>query len=148
MDCANDAFLFHHPLQPFGKNYFKQDGSTNDQDQFIVNKRPRSFSKTKLRGGTIISFERLNKKPFHSEPLTSQGELEKKLDLAEIVDFWRGPSFYFINKRLGISIIEKESLLPENERLDVNPLEDSSIKRKMIQKFIDERKDSENQNFL
>ena len=145
-DCANDAFLFHHPLQPFGKNYFKQDGSTNDQDQFIVNKRPRSFSKLNCEAALSLASERLNKKPFHSEPLTSQGELEKKLDLAEIVDFWRGPSLYFINKRLGISIIEKESLLPENERLDVNPLEDSSIKRKMIQKFIDERKDSENQN--
>ena len=51
MRLCKDAFLFHHPLQPFGKNYYKQDGSTNDQDQFIVNKRPRSFQ-NELRGGT------------------------------------------------------------------------------------------------
>ena len=40
-----------------------------------------------------LASERFNKKPFHSEPLTSQGELEKKLELAEIVDFGEAQAY-------------------------------------------------------
>ena len=75
------------------------------------------------------------KKSF-SKPLNHQTIFDEKLQLTDIVEFWAGPSAYFIKKRLGVSIWENEQLLPENERLDLNPLEDASIKRKIIQKFV------------
>ncbi|MDG1326639.1 MAG: exodeoxyribonuclease V subunit gamma [Opitutales bacterium] len=151
VEDSKDAFCFHHPLQPFGKNYFKKNDSLI-KNRFLVGKQIRSFSKMNCDAASALTSSRAKKKLFYSDPLANQHESSNKYQLNDVIDFWKGPCNYFLKKGLGISIWDHETLLPENERLDLCAFKDSSIKTKMIQRFIhnddsSENPDSENSSF-
>jgi len=57
---------------------------------------------------------------------------ESPIRLRDLVEFWQNPSAYFIARRIGICIWDQENLLPENERLDASPLEDSKLKNSIL----------------
>ena len=135
VDSSKDAFCFLHPLQPFGKNYFKNNDS-KIKNRFLDGKQIHSFSKMNSEAAFSLTSDRAEKKIFISDPLVNLHEFDKKYQLNDLIEFWKGPSNYFLKKRLGISIWDNETLLPENERLDLCAYKDSAIKTKMIQRFI------------
>lgn len=142
VNSSRDTFIFLHPLQPFGKDYFKKSDSSCS-NRFIESRKTHSFSRMNCNGALSLAQDRAEQKKFYSSPLSNSHKFNGTLKLNDLIDFWKGPSTYFVKKILGISIWEKEDLLPENERLDICPLKDSAIKAKMIKRFIEEKESSE-----
>ena len=145
---AKDAFLFVHPLQPFGKNYFKSNNS-NDSNRFISENRPRSFSKRNCEAAYALTQDRFKTESFSLSLLPVQDEGSNRIQLNDLINFWKGPCTYFVKNRLNISTWDDESLLPEHERLDLCPIKDSAIKSRMIDRIIDtpEKRDLIGQGF-
>jgi len=136
---AKDAFLTQHPLQAFSKHLFKVFGEEENQNHFFSPDGSRSFSITSCKGAIALAEEQKRGKPFCPEPIVEEKQDHSKIRLLDIAYFWRNPSAFFLEHSLQVSTQEVSSLLPENERLSDCPWQDSSIKRSLIEQFLDEK---------
>ena len=129
---ASEYFTYKHPLQAFGRSYFtkpieieKRLGTEPPQ--------PKSFSIRNCEAARTLMLPKKDSTPFISKSLVELGEDNNaKISLGDLVNFWQNPSAYFIARKLGICIWDQENLLPENERLDASPLEDSRLKNSIL----------------
>jgi exodeoxyribonuclease V gamma subunit len=54
------------------------------------------------------------------------------VELRELIDFWKNPSKYFVRKRLGLSLWEREDCLSDFEPFDLDHLERYRIKEELL----------------
>jgi exodeoxyribonuclease V gamma subunit len=59
-------------------------------------------------------------------------ESNGSLELRELIDFWKNPSKYFVRKRLGLSLWEREECLSDIEPFDLDNLERYRIKEELL----------------
>jgi exodeoxyribonuclease V gamma subunit len=121
---AREFVLTEHPLQAFSPRYFS--ASAADKDFF-------SYSEANAEASRSISAGRATgMPPFITDPLPQVEELHGSLELRELIDFWKNPSKYFVRKRLGLSLWEREDCLGEIEPFDLDHLERYRIKEELL----------------
>jgi len=59
-------------------------------------------------------------------------ESNGSLELRELIDFWKNPAKYFVRKRLGLSLWEKEDCLSDIEPFDLDNLEKYRIREELL----------------
>ena len=125
---ASEYFTYKHPLQAFGRSYFTQP-SENEHPLDRKPPKPKSFSIRNCEAAHTLMLPKKDPTPFVSKGLEDLTEdHDSSIGLRDLVKFWQNPSAYFISRQIGICIWDQENLLPENERLDASPLEDSRLK--------------------
>ena len=134
---AKSAFAVKHPLQAFSKQLFKVSDKHESRGLFFSPEGCRSFSNTSYKGAVALSGEPKLIEEFCSGPISNENPAHPKIHILDLTRFWRNPSSYFLNGSLQVSTKEVSVLLPENERLDSCQWQDSSIKRLLIDQFLD-----------
>jgi len=125
---ASEYFTYKHPLQAFGRSYFTE-SSENEQSLDTKSPKPKSFSVRNCEAARTLMQPKKDPTPFVSKDVEGPCEDQQSaISLRDLVKFWQNPSAYFISRQLDICIWDQENLLPENERLDASPLEDSKLK--------------------
>ena len=121
---AREFVLTEHPLQAFSPRYFS--ASAADKDFF-------SYSGANAETSRSISARRATEMPpFITDPLPQMEEPNGSLELRELIDFWKNPSKYFVRKRLGLSLWEREDCLSDIEPFDLDNLERYRIKEELL----------------
>lgn len=134
---AKSAFAVKHPLQAFSKHLFKVSDKHESRGLFFSPDGCRSFSNTSCKGAVALSGEPKPIEEFCSGPISNENPEHPKIRIVDLARFWRDPSAYFLDRSLQVSTKEVSVLLPENERLGSCPWQDSSIKRLLIEQFLD-----------
>jgi exodeoxyribonuclease V gamma subunit len=125
---ASEYFTYKHPLQAFGRSYFTE-SSENEQSLDTKSPKPKSFSVRNCEAARTLMQPKKDPTPFVTKDVEGPCEDQQSaISLRDLVKFWQNPSAYFISRQLDICIWDQENLLPENERLDASPLEDSKLK--------------------
>jgi exodeoxyribonuclease V gamma subunit len=123
-ESAREFVLREHPLQAFSLRYFS--ASAEDEDCF-------SYSEANAEASRSISAGRASEMPpFIADPLPRVEESNGSLELRELIDFWKNPSKYFVKKRLGLSLWEREDCLSDIEPFDLDNLERYRIKEELL----------------
>jgi len=134
---ALDAYVINHPLQLFSRNYFLPVNEPMHSEQFFTKYGCRSFSKTAWKGAIALSKEPKFPGEFCPKKLENVSVGSQVVSLKDLAFFWKSPCKYFLENVLLTTTREEKALLPENERLGNSPLQDSSIKRDLITRFLD-----------
>jgi exodeoxyribonuclease V gamma subunit len=122
---AKEFLLVEHPLQAFSPRYF----SSPDTDERLF-----SYSEANAEASRSITARRgTEMPPFISDPLPQIDESNRSLELRELIDFWKSPSKYFVRKRLGLSLWERDSCLSDNEPFQLDNLEKYRIKQELLE---------------
>jgi exodeoxyribonuclease V gamma subunit len=121
---AREFVLTEHPLQAFSPRYFSTAGP---EGHFF------SYSEANAEASRSITARRaLELPPFITDPLPQIEESNRSLELRELINFWKNPSKYFVKKRLGLSLWEKEDCLSDIEPFDLDNLEKYRIKEELL----------------
>ncbi|MEN9462056.1 MAG: hypothetical protein RIS84_2076 [Pseudomonadota bacterium] len=125
MDITEDTVSYlttHHPLQPFSPRYF-------DQQQ------PRlfSYSEEYCTASQRMQQFRDGAWKFISSALPEAAdETHKTLDIQRLIRFFRNPSKYFLQERLGLRLPEQEYILKEHEPFEVAGLDKYTLEQEII----------------
>jgi exodeoxyribonuclease V gamma subunit len=133
---SKDAFWVEHPLQSFSKSLFKENERGITPKDFFSPLGCKSFSQASCDGARALAKESNIQEEFWSDTNNKNFDSPKKISLIELKSFWKNPSIYFLEKVLQIATHEENNLLPVSERLENSAWEDSSIKRELIQNFL------------
>jgi len=109
-----------HRLQAFSPRYFKED-----------DRRLFSYSRDDLLAAASLHI-RESPRPFVLEKLTEPPEDWKYITVEELVSFFRHPAKYFLEKRNGIFIREKNVTLDETENFALDGLETYSMGQNLL----------------
>jgi exodeoxyribonuclease V gamma subunit len=121
---ARKFVLTEHPLQAFSPRYFSDAG---------VDERLFSYSGANAEASRSITARRTPEMPpFITDPLPQIEESNRSLELRELIDFWKNPSKYFVRKRLGLSLWERDDCLSDNEPFQLDNLEKYLIKQELL----------------
>ncbi len=146
IEKAKEALLFKHSLQPFGKKYFNNSSTEESEARFLTNNGARSFSRRSCEAALALSKPREEQASFCPEPVIPSSEGSETIQLEDLVAFWKSPCTHLLKREFLISTWEEESLLPENERLDVCARKDWSIKTRMIARLTEKEHAIEGEN--
>jgi exodeoxyribonuclease V gamma subunit len=120
---AKEFLLTEHPLHAFSPRYF----STSGTEQLF------SYSEANAEASrSITSAQTPEMPPFISDPLPQVDESNRSLELRELTDFWKSPSKYFVRKRLGLSLWERDDCLSDSEPFQLDNLEQYLIKQELL----------------
>ncbi len=119
-----DHLLITHRLQAFSPAYFKKGG------------RLMSFSKDNYDAALTERGASKNTQPFISQGLAQPDEEFKKIELSSLIKFFANPANFFLNRRLGIFLEEKTSVLSEREPFDLKGLEKYAFEQILLQKSL------------
>jgi exodeoxyribonuclease V gamma subunit len=116
-EIPRDHIVQQHRLQPFSPAYFSGKG------------RLFSFSHEDCEAAKVKSDGRAKLTPFISKPLTKTAAENKDISITDLKRFFRNPSRYFLNHRLGI-YLEEGSTVPEDQEplFQLNALEKFKLK--------------------
>ena len=93
---AKEFVLTEHPLHAFSPRYFSSPGS---------DARLFSYSEANAEASRRMNAMRTPKMPpFITDPLPQIEELNRNVELRELIDFWGNPSRYFVRSRLGLTL--------------------------------------------
>ena len=116
-----DAFVTKHRLQPFSPAYFKKD--------------PKLFTYSAMRESEARCIHKEKTRPplFVSTALSPpEGEL-KNVDIIQLGRFFGNPAKFLLDKRFGIVIEEKSSLLEETESFGLTGLEKYALEQSVLE---------------
>ncbi len=123
-ESAREFVLTEHPLQAFSLRYFSAAG---------MDERFFSYSEANAEASRSITARRAPEMPpFITDPLPQIEESNHSLELRELIDFWKNPSKYFVRKRLGLSLWERDDCLSDNEPFQLDNLEQYLIKQELL----------------
>ncbi len=119
------ALVVRHPLQPFSPRYFREDGD----------RRLFSYVHSYCNGAAALR-ERHAQAPFVSAPLRLEPGALGALDLEDLIQFFRDPSKYFLQRRLGLYLGGDAPLVEDREPIALDNLErwevgDALLKRRL-----------------
>ncbi len=111
-----------HPLQPFNQRYYQGDSKLfSYNDTWLVDSKSEN-----------------KPLPFISTPLCEPEESYKTVQLAQLINFFKNPSRFFLKERLGIHLEEYDEALEESEPFDLDPLQRYQLKQTMLQSVLEE----------
>jgi exodeoxyribonuclease V gamma subunit len=126
---AKQFLLTEHPLHAFSPRYFSASGAN---DGFF------SFSEANAEASRSISARRAPAMPpFITEALPQIEELNRNLELRELIDFWGNPSRYFVRRRLGLTLRKTGDCLNDNEPFQLDNLEKYLIKQELLEEELE-----------
>jgi len=105
-----------HPLQPFSYHCFDGSPATG------------SFAAEWLPCGDPVG-----KTAFLSAPLPQAEDEWRTVDLRQLKRFWAHPVRFFLQERLGLSLLEDDDLLPEKEPFVADALERYHLVGRLVQ---------------
>ena len=117
-----DPIFTKHRLQAFSPEYFKKD------------KKLFSYSEENCQAAQCISEARKAPVPFISSGLSDPEEEWKTVDLRDLCAFFGNPARFLLNKRLGIYLEEKTSMLEEREAFDIKGLEKYLLEQDLVER--------------
>jgi len=127
LDYISDGFgipesriVTYHRLSAFSPRYFSGD----DRKLF-------SYSRENLLAATRL-LDPEDPQPIISEALSEPPVEWKRLTIDELISFFCHPVRYFLEKRLGIIMREKEILLDETENFTLGGLEEYAIGQELL----------------
>jgi len=120
-----DHIFTKHHLQAFSPEYFKKD------------KKLFSYSEENCQAAQCILEAREAPISFISRGLSNPEEEWKTVDLNDLSTFFANPSRFLLNKRLGIHLEERASILEDREAFDVRALEKYLLNKKLLEKKLE-----------
>lgn len=100
---ARERVVTEHPLQAFSHRYFEPGGALY------------SYSAEFAEASRLCLRERAAPPPFAGEPLTETEPASPRLELTDLVRFFRNPARYLLRRRLGIQLDEGDAPLETRE---------------------------------
>jgi len=120
-----DHIFTKHRLQAFSPEYFKK------------GKKLFSYSEENRQAAQCILEAREVPLSFISRGLSNPEEEWKTVDLNDLSTFFANPSRFLLNKRLGIHLEERASILEDREAFDVKALEKYLLNKKLLEKKLE-----------
>jgi exodeoxyribonuclease V gamma subunit len=120
-----DHIFTKHRLQAFSPEYFKE------------GKKLFSYSEENCQAAQCILEAREAPISFISMGLSNPEEEWKTVDLNDLSTFFANPSRFLLNKRLGIHLEERASILEDREAFDVKALEKYLLNQKLLKKKLE-----------
>jgi exodeoxyribonuclease V gamma subunit len=117
-----DRIMTGHRLQAFSPEYFRK------------NKKLFSYSEEDLRAARRMLEKRGAHAPFVSMGLSVPEEEWKTVDLDDLCSFFRNPSRYLLQKRLGIYLDQRSWIPDEREPFEIKGLEKYLLENSMVEK--------------
>jgi exodeoxyribonuclease V gamma subunit len=115
-----DQILTRHRLQPFSSEYFK-----GDEKLF-------SYSRENCEAAGQFLGREEKETAFISAGLSEPDEHLKAVDLDDFCRFFMNPSKFLLNKRLGIWLEEKTSILEGREAFELEGLEKYLLEKDLL----------------
>jgi exodeoxyribonuclease V gamma subunit len=119
-----DGIVTRHPLQPFSQRYFTDDPE-NLTPLF-------SYSGMLCAAAQTQGQETDPRMPLFCDPLPDPEDLFDSLDLTQLIKFFRHPSRFLLNQRLGIFLQEGKELLEISEPFLLEPFVDRKIREQLF----------------
>ncbi|HEV2840012.1 MAG TPA: exodeoxyribonuclease V subunit gamma [Chthoniobacterales bacterium] len=121
---AREFVLIEHPLHAFSSRYFLSPRAEN---------RLFSYSEANAEASRSITAARTPEMPlFIAGPLPQIEESKGSLELRELIEFWKNPARYFVKKRLGLSLWDRDDCLSDNEPFELDNLEKYRIRQELL----------------
>ena len=117
-----DHISTKHRLQAFSPEYFKG------------NEKLFSYSHENRQAAQCIPEARKAPVPFISRGLSDPEEEWKTVDLGDLCTFFGNPARSLLNKRLGIHLGERASVLEEREAFDIKGLEKYLLEENLVER--------------
>jgi len=117
---ASAAITSHYPLQPFSPRCF--DG-TGGYRSYAVHWLPKREKESR-------------RQPFLPQPLPAP-EPVTEVEPADLVDFWKHPVRFFLQRRLGVYLRKGEELPPDSEPFALDPLSRYRLGNELVQAALD-----------
>ncbi len=114
---AGHPLVQEHPLQPFSPLNF-QSRDLPDGHQLA----PLSFDRRYLAGARLLRADKRDATPFFEGALAAPTE-ERVVTVEELVRFFRNPTAWLLQDRLGVSLTERDEPLEDREPIELNALE-------------------------
>ncbi len=114
-----------HPLQPFSPRYFK----ASEAHLF-------SYEHSYLGGARLMEGERHDPAPLFPTDLPELPDVDD-VTLPELTDFFRSPSAYLFQRRLGVNIKGEHLSVPEREPVELGGLETYAIGAPLLEQRLD-----------
>ena len=110
----SEKLRVEHPLQPFSAaNY---NGTAKEP----------SYNPDWLPAALVTA-----PAPFQDGPLPVSGQLERQMELAALLRFWRNPARYFLRHSLGMALYAEEAPVEEAEPFTLNGLEHYHLRQEI-----------------
>jgi exodeoxyribonuclease V gamma subunit len=113
--------LTKHRLQAFSPEHFKE------------SEKLFSYSEENCRAAQWLLEDREPPMPFISRGLPVPEEKWKTVDLIDLYRFFANPARFLLNRRLGIQLEERASLLEEREAFEIKGLERYLLEERMVE---------------
>jgi exodeoxyribonuclease V gamma subunit len=141
MDYCDSAFDFdgktlrekrvvEHPLQPFSTRYFE---TGTDKSKPLLFSYSRDNFQAALNGQRPPS----NNREFFSGELDVPGQEFCHVDIRDFCAFFKQPSRYLLEKRLGIYLETGAAVLDEEEPFDINGLDRYKLESRLVTDLMD-----------
>jgi exodeoxyribonuclease V gamma subunit len=117
-----DRIVTKHRLQAFSPKYFKK-----DEELF-------SYSEVNKVAAQAIAGKRDKRVPFISRTLPHPEDEWKKVTLGDLCRFFRNPTKFLINKRLGMYLEAGASALDDSEYFNIHGLEKYALEQALVER--------------
>lgn len=118
-----NRLVIKHPLQPFSSRYFR-----DDQDSRLFSYADDYCKASKLQQAGFVK-----KHPFMKGPISLVEEGGRYVSLADLQKFFSLPARWFVQKRLGLYLTEKDEELQDREPLYLTELDTFQIGKQLIE---------------
>ncbi|MFC1895354.1 exodeoxyribonuclease V subunit gamma [Thermodesulfobacteriota bacterium] len=109
-----------HRLQAFSPEYFKE------------NEKLFSYSEENCQAAQWLLEDREPAVPFITQAISVPGEEWKTVDLDDLVRFFGNPTRFLLNRRLGIHLEERASILEEREAFEIKGMERYLLEENLV----------------
>jgi exodeoxyribonuclease V gamma subunit len=116
-----DSFVIKHRLQPFSPAYFKGD------------RRLFTYSDGRLKEAGCILKEKTRPPLLISAALSPPEEELRIINITQLCRFYGNPARFLLDKRFGIVLEDKSSLLEETECFELSGLEKYSLEQALVE---------------
>ncbi len=124
---ALEAMIVNHPLQPFSPKYFNPDKQS----------RIFSFSKENFAAAERSVSNEKPPQPFITGAFEeADRNAQRKVNLLDLIRFFRNPSEYFLKNSLSINFIKTADELTDEELFELDNLDIYSLQEELIDRII------------
>jgi exodeoxyribonuclease V gamma subunit len=110
--AVKDWLIVHHPMQPFHVDYFSP-----------ATFRLFSFSELNEECARLRQIEKTARRPFIDFSLPEQTDQTSMISLEDLIRFFKSPTAFFLQSRLGLFLSEPTDLLQDREPFEIDSLE-------------------------
>ena len=119
-----EQLITRHRLQAFHPAYFAADSNLF------------SYSEENSRAARCVREFRNETPSFLSMPLPEPGDDDKVMDIHDMINFFRNPCRFLLEKRLATTLGGKTNILLDREEFDVHGLEKYGLEQSLVEKSL------------